>query len=97
MNYNLSDSELSQVCEVIAARIGLHFPVERWAILGRNLSLAAHEFDSRKWMDSFTGFCHRSSIRNKSKYWHLILQSQKHISGANLMSFQRLQILYYPD
>jgi len=44
MNRNLTDSELSQVCEVIAARIGLHFPVERWAILGRNLALAAKEF-----------------------------------------------------
>jgi len=43
MNRNLTDSELSQVCEVIAARIGLHFPVERWAILGRNLALAARE------------------------------------------------------
>lgn len=44
MNRNLTDSELSQVCEVIAARVGLHFPVERWAILGRNLALAAREF-----------------------------------------------------
>ncbi|MCU0474038.1 MAG: hypothetical protein MUC93_11870 [Bacteroidales bacterium] len=44
MNRNLTDSELVQVCEVIAARIGLHFPVERWAILGRNLALAAREF-----------------------------------------------------
>jgi chemotaxis protein methyltransferase CheR len=44
MNRNLTGSELVQVCEVIAARIGLHFPVERWAILGRNLALAAREF-----------------------------------------------------
>jgi len=44
MNRNLTDSELSQVCEVIAARMGLDFPVERWAILGRNLALAAREF-----------------------------------------------------
>ena len=54
MNYNLSDSELSQVCEVIAARIGLHFPVERWAILGSNLSLAAHEFGFQE----INGFIH---------------------------------------
>ena len=44
MNRNLTDSELVKVCEVIAERIGLHFPVERWAILGRNLALAAREF-----------------------------------------------------
>jgi chemotaxis protein methyltransferase CheR len=44
MNRNLTDSELSQVCEAIADRMGLHFPVERWAILGRNLALAAREF-----------------------------------------------------
>jgi chemotaxis protein methyltransferase CheR len=52
MNYNLSDNELSQVCDVIADRMGLHFPVERWSILGRNLSLAAHEFGFLE-MDEF--------------------------------------------
>jgi chemotaxis protein methyltransferase CheR len=44
MNRNLTDSELTQVCEVIAARMGLHFPVERWAMLSRNLASAAKEF-----------------------------------------------------
>ncbi len=52
MNYNISDNELSQVCDVIASRMGLHFPIERWAMLGRNLSLAAHEFGFRE-MDGF--------------------------------------------
>ncbi len=52
MNYNISDNELSQVCNIIAARMGLHFPVERWSILGRNLSLAAHEFGFKE-MDGF--------------------------------------------
>lgn len=44
MNRKLTDIELSMVCEVIATRIGLHFPRERWAILNRNLALAAREF-----------------------------------------------------
>jgi len=44
MTHNLTDSELSQVSKVIAAHLGLHFPVERWAILGRNLALAARVF-----------------------------------------------------
>ena len=44
MNRNLTDIELSMVCEVIASRMGLHFPVERWAMLRRNLVLAAREF-----------------------------------------------------
>jgi chemotaxis protein methyltransferase CheR len=44
MNRNLSDNELSRVCEWIAVHTGLHFPVERWVMLGRNLALAAGEF-----------------------------------------------------
>jgi len=44
MNRNLTDIELTMVCEVIELRIGLHFPVERWAMLRRNLVSAAKEF-----------------------------------------------------
>jgi chemotaxis protein methyltransferase CheR len=44
MNRKLTDDELSMVCEAIASRMGLHFPVERWAMLRRNLVLAAREF-----------------------------------------------------
>jgi len=44
MNRNLTDIELSMVCKTIASRMGLHFPVERWAMLRRNLVLAAREF-----------------------------------------------------
>ncbi|MGD0755997.1 MAG: CheR family methyltransferase [Bacteroidales bacterium] len=44
MNRKLTDIELSMVCEVIASRMGLHFPVERWAMLRRNLVPAAREF-----------------------------------------------------
>jgi chemotaxis protein methyltransferase CheR len=44
MNRNLTDSESSMVSEVIASRMGLHFPRERWPILGRNLASAAREF-----------------------------------------------------
>jgi chemotaxis protein methyltransferase CheR len=52
MNRNLTDIELSMVCEVIASRMGLHFPVERWAMLRRNLVLAAREFGFHD-MDGF--------------------------------------------
>ena len=44
MKYNITDSELSKVCEVIAANMGLHFPREKWTMLRRNLALAAVEF-----------------------------------------------------
>jgi len=44
MNRNLTDIELSMVCEVIASHMGLHFPIERRAMLSRNLALAAREF-----------------------------------------------------
>jgi chemotaxis protein methyltransferase CheR len=44
MNRKLTDDELSMVCEVIASHMGLHFPVERWIMLRRNLVLAAREF-----------------------------------------------------
>jgi chemotaxis protein methyltransferase CheR len=52
MNRNLTDIELSMVCEVIASRMGLHFPIERWAMLRRNLVLAAREFG----FHNMTGF-----------------------------------------
>jgi chemotaxis protein methyltransferase CheR len=44
MSRKLKDIELSVVCEVIASRMGLHFPVERWPMLSRNLVSAAGEF-----------------------------------------------------
>jgi chemotaxis protein methyltransferase CheR len=44
MNRNLTDIELSMVSEVIATRMGLYFPRERWAMLSRNLASAAREF-----------------------------------------------------
>lgn len=44
MNRNLTDSELSMVCEVIASNMGLHFPTGNWTLLSRNLALAAREF-----------------------------------------------------
>ncbi|MCX6327909.1 MAG: tetratricopeptide repeat protein [Bacteroidia bacterium] len=52
MNRKLTDIELSMVCEAIASRMGLHFPVERWAMLRRNLVLAAREFG----FHNMTGF-----------------------------------------
>ena len=48
MNRKLTEEELSMVCEVIASRMGLHFPKERWAMLSRNLALAATEFGFHK-------------------------------------------------
>jgi len=44
MNRKLTDIELSMVCDVIASRMGLHFPVEKWTMLRRNLVLTAREF-----------------------------------------------------
>ena len=52
MNRSLTDTELSKVCEVIADKLGLSFPVERWAILGRNLAIAAREAGFQE-MDKF--------------------------------------------
>jgi chemotaxis protein methyltransferase CheR len=52
MNRKLTDIELSMVCEAIASRMGLYFPVERWAMLRRNLVLAAREFG----FHNMTGF-----------------------------------------
>jgi chemotaxis protein methyltransferase CheR len=47
MNYLPTNIELSGVCEIIAARIGLHFPVEGWGILRHRLSSAAEELGFR--------------------------------------------------
>lgn len=47
MNQKITDTELSKVCDVIASRTGLYFSVERWAMLSRNLALAAREFGFR--------------------------------------------------
>ena len=63
MNRNLTDSELTQVCEVIAARMGLHFPVERWATLSRNLASAAKEFGFQE-MNGFIQWLLSSELSN---------------------------------
>jgi chemotaxis protein methyltransferase CheR len=44
MNRNLTDIELSIVCEMIDSRMGLNFPIERWDLLNRSLVSAAREF-----------------------------------------------------
>ncbi len=44
MTGNLTDSGLSEISEVIASRMGLHFPAERRALLWRNLEYASREF-----------------------------------------------------
>ncbi len=43
MNRKLTDEDLSVVSGVIASRLGLSFPTERWEILGRNLVSASRE------------------------------------------------------
>jgi chemotaxis protein methyltransferase CheR len=63
MNRNLTDIELSMVCEVIASRMGLHFPVERWAMLRRNLVLASREFGFHD-MDSFIQWLLSASLNS---------------------------------
>jgi chemotaxis protein methyltransferase CheR len=64
MNRNLTDIELSMVCEVIASRMGLHFPVERWALLRRNLVLAAREFGFHD-MDRFIQWLLSASLNSE--------------------------------
>ena len=44
MNSKAKDRVLAEVCEVIAASMGLHFPVERWNMLRHNLMMASVEF-----------------------------------------------------
>jgi chemotaxis protein methyltransferase CheR len=55
MKFGLNDTGLAEVCEVIAANLGLHFPVERWNMLTRNLTLAAGEFGFQHF-DEFTNW-----------------------------------------
>lgn len=64
MNRDLTDIELSMVCEVIASRMGLHFPVERWAMLRRNLVLAAREFGFHD-MDRFIQWLLSASLNRE--------------------------------
>ena len=65
MNRKLTDDELSMVCEVIASRMGLRFPVERWIMLRRNLVLAARELGFQN-MDRFIQWLLSSPI-NKTQ------------------------------
>jgi len=44
MNQELTNTELTMVSEAIASRMGLHFPLEKWHMLNRNLVSAASEF-----------------------------------------------------
>jgi chemotaxis protein methyltransferase CheR len=76
MNRNITDSELSMVCEVIASRMGLHFPIERWAMLRRNLVLAAREFG----FHNMTGFIQWLLSSELSKDQIMILASHLTIS-----------------
>lgn len=66
------ETGLAEVCNVIAAQTGLHFPVERWDILGRSLALAAHEFgfehfdEFTQWLISTT--LNKDQIKNLSSF-----------------------------
>jgi len=44
MKNTISENRISQLSEFIAARMGLHFPPERWGELERNIAPAAREF-----------------------------------------------------
>lgn len=44
MNQGISESLLSQLSEIIAIHVGLHYPRERWYDLERGISCAAKEF-----------------------------------------------------
>lgn len=44
MNLELTNKEFTMVTEAIASRMGLHFPLEKWDMLNRNLVSAASEF-----------------------------------------------------
>jgi chemotaxis protein methyltransferase CheR len=43
MKPNLTEIQLSAICELIAKNTGLHFPKERWGILSKNLSQVGRE------------------------------------------------------
>ncbi len=44
MKQSITHTRLAEVCEVIEARMGLHFPVERWDLFIRNLAQASAAF-----------------------------------------------------
>ena len=44
MKPKYTNEVLSRISEIVAASMGLHFPVERLETLSRNLKAAAHEF-----------------------------------------------------
>ncbi len=76
MNRRLTDEELSMVCEVIVACMGLHFPRERWPMLSRNLTSAAKEFG----FQSMNGFIKWLLSSELNKEQIMILASHLTIS-----------------
>lgn len=60
----LKDTGLSGVCEIIASRMGLHFPVERWDMLRHNLTLAGVEFGFQH-LNEFTQWLLTTDLNNK--------------------------------
>ena len=48
MANSISDTLLSQISNFVAAQIGLHFPMERWADLERGIRSAANELGFKK-------------------------------------------------
>lgn len=76
MKQNSKDTGLAGVCEVIAANMGLHFPVDRWNMLVSNLTMAAAEFG----FQHFNDFAHWLQSTNLEKEQIKILASYLTIS-----------------
>ena len=64
MNQKPKETGLAGVCEVITASMGLHFPVDRWNMLTRNLTMAAAEFGFQHF-DEFTHWLLSSDLEKE--------------------------------
>jgi chemotaxis protein methyltransferase CheR len=61
MKGKLKEIELSNVCEMITARMGLYYPKERWDILVRNLTSAAYAF-GYEYLDEFINWLLKATL-----------------------------------
>ena len=90
MKLGLKDTGLAEVCEVIAANMGLHFPVDRWNMLTRNLTLAAAELG----FQHFDEFTHWLLSARLEKEQIKILASYLTISGKHSVDIYSFSSIY---
>jgi chemotaxis methyl-accepting protein methylase len=83
MNHNLTNTEFSRVCEVIASYTGLHFPIAKRAMVSRSLADSASDLGFQNMKDLIN--CLLTEKLNSDQVEILASNLPRPISGGNLV------------